>query len=113
MGRNKIPTFEFMSSFRGSTIIRCLEQGLFYNDKQPNPDKNVLELYIDDDLWAHGNVKKVQFFNYKIISRKLTATSMVWQSEIIEKKDNGYQLTIFGANDEMFSITFEKMKQMN
>lgn len=90
-------------------IKDCQEHVLLYNYEEANPIRNYLELTIDSEhaLWDN-TVKKIKFYNYKIISKLKTAKGIWWLEDSIREENGKYVLTIKGHNKEEFIVRFDK-----
>ena len=101
--------FYWGKGLHDANIINCKEITFDYNVEEKNPIRNCLELVIDSrHALFDTTIKGIRLYNYKILSDLKNPLNLWWKEDKLETKNNKFILTIFGHNDEIFIIRFDK-----
>ena len=102
-------SFYWGNGLHDADIVDCKEITFNYNVKDKNPVRNCLEFIIDSShALFDTNIKGIKLYNYKILSDLKNPKNLWWKEDKLETKDNKLILTIYGHNDEIFIVKFDK-----
>ena len=102
-------SFYWGNRLHDADILDYKEITFDYNVKERNPIRNCLELVIDSShALLDTSIKGIKLYNYKILSELKKPRKIWWKEDKLETESNKFILTIYGHNNEVFIVKFDK-----